>query len=328
MSPPPDLPHASTHLSAGHVLVPLAGLACLLPWVNPAMALVGGVALAVLVGNPYAALTRKHTPRLLSYSVVGLGAAMNLGVVARVGAQGFVYTLVGITATLALGLVLARLLKVPGTTGLLISVGTAICGGSAIAAVVPVVQAREQEASVALGTVFLLNAAALVVFPAVGHALGLGEGAFGLWSALAIHDTSSVVGASLRYGGTHTLEVATTVKLARALWIIPVTLAVGAVHARLHGAAGQGKAKRPWFILGFLAAAALVTFVPALQGPGHAVASVARRALVVTLFLIGVNLTPAALRAVGVRPLLQGVVLWVVVSAATLGAILAGWVQG
>ena len=325
---PPDLPHASTQRTAAHALVPLGALACLLPWVNPAMALVGGVALAVLVGNPYVALTRRHTPRLLAYSVVGLGAAMDLGVVARVGAQGFVYTLVGITATLALGLALARALKVPGTTGLLVSVGTAICGGSAIAAVVPVVQAREQESSVALATVFLLNAAALVVFPAAGHALGLGEGAFGLWSALAIHDTSSVVGAALRYGGAHTLEVATTVKLARALWIIPVTLVVGAVHARRHGgAAGRGAAKRPWFILGFLAAAALVTLVPALQEAGHAVASVARRALVVTLFLIGVNLTPAALRAVGVRPLVQGVVLWVVVSAATLGAILAGWVR-
>jgi uncharacterized integral membrane protein (TIGR00698 family) len=305
----------------GHLLVPLGAALSLLPLVSTGMALVAGIAVALTVGNPYGAVTRRATHRLLALAVVGLGAGMDLRVVAEVGADGVLYTVVGIGVCLLLGRLLARAFGVSREAGLLISIGTAICGGSAIAAVVPVLRPKEQEVSVALGTVFLLNAVALFVFPAVGHGVGLDGARFGLWSALAIHDTSSVVGAALRYG-PEALAVATPVKLARALWIVPLTLAVGAWQRRQGGVALQGKPRWPWFILGFIAAAALVTWVPALQPVGHGVAAVSRQVLVLTLFLIGANLSRSALRAVGVRPLLQGVVLWVGMAGLSLGAIL------
>ena len=307
---------------------------CLLPDVTRARwhalaaweGLVLGAALALLVGNPRPSTTRALTPRLLAGSVVGLGAAMDLRTVAVVGLHGFGYTLVSIGATLCVGLALSRWLDVKRTTALLVSVGTAICGGSAIAAAAPVIGADEEETSVALGIVFLLNAAALLLFPLVGHALGLRERAFGLWAALAVHDTSSVVGAAAGYG-PEALVVATTTKLARALWIVPITLALGAwVRRRGERAPGAARARRPWFILGFVAASALVTFVPALRPAGELVAAVARRALVLTLFLLGLGLSRATLARVGPRPLLQGVLLWIVVGASTLGAIAAGWI--
>jgi uncharacterized integral membrane protein (TIGR00698 family) len=231
---------------------------------------------------------------------------------------------------LALGLWLARKLKVDDDAGLLIAVGTAICGGSAIAAVAPVVRARAQQISVALATVFILNAAALLVFPMIGHAARLGQDAFGLWAALAIHDTSSVVGAGLAYG-PRALEVATTVKLARALWIVPVTLGIGYVDARRRrnqggspAAADAPPVKKPWFIAGFLAMAAMVTWVPALRVPGHWVAFASQRVLVLTLFLIGAGLSRKALKEVGVRPMLQGLALWLVVAAAGLALVRSG----
>ncbi|MCX6546492.1 MAG: putative sulfate exporter family transporter, partial [Acidobacteria bacterium] len=235
------------------------------------------------------------------------------------------YTALSLLLVLALGWWLARLLKVDRDAGLLISVGTAICGGSAIAAVAPVLRAKEQAISVALATVFLLNAVALVVFPAVGQAAGLGQDAFGLWAALAIHDTSSVVGAGLAYG-PRALEVATTVKLARALWIVPLTLGIGWLAARRGGASTDAPPLRPpWFIVGFLAAAALVTYLPALQVPGHLLASAAQRLLVLTLFLIGAGLSREALRTVGFRPFLQGLLLWLIVGTLGLGITKLGW---
>jgi len=256
--------------------------------------------------------------------VVGLGADMNLRAVARAGLHGLGYTTLSITLVLALGWWLARLLKVERDAGLLISVGTAICGGSAIAAVAPVLRAREHEISVALATVFLLNAAALVLFPPLGHLAHLDQEPFGLWAALAIHDTSSVVGAGLAYG-PRALEVATTVKLARALWIVPLTLLLGWWVARRDAAAVDAPpVKQPWFIAGFLAMAALVTFVPALHAPGHLVAAAARRALVLTLFLIGAGLSREALRTVGFRPFLQGLLLWLIVGSLGLGAVKLG----
>jgi uncharacterized integral membrane protein (TIGR00698 family) len=212
--------------------------------------------------------------------------------------------------------------------GALISVGTAICGGSAIAAMVPVLRPKEHEASVALATVFLLNALALFVFPAVGHAVHLSDSQFGLWAALAIHDTSSVVGAAVAWGGK-AVDIATTIKLARALWIVPLTLAAGVWQARRSGPLAsenpeKAKAKRPWFILGFIVAAALVTYVPLLQPAGRFVQACAKQALVVTLFFIGAGLTRASLRAVGARPLVLGVSLWVLVAGASLLAIASG----
>jgi len=316
-------------------LILLLAFFCLLPDV-PALhwhgwpawvGLVAGVLVALTLGNPHAARTRSLTPKLLAWSVVGLGAVMNLRTVAVVGLQGFGYTMVGISLTLLLGFLLGRWFGVRRNTSILVSVGTAICGGSAIAATAPVLRADDEDTSLALATVFLLNAAALLVFPVIGHALHLGQRPFGLWAALAIHDTSSVVGASATYG-QEALVVATTTKLARALWIVPLTLGLGFwISRREHHEAGPVKAKRPWFILGFLGAAALVTFLPALKPAGRVVGEVAKRSLVLTLFLLGLGLSRASLAKVGPRPFFQGLLLWILVGGGTLAGILAGWIR-
>lgn len=304
----------------------LAALFCLTPWCSSAFALILGVVFALTLQNPFASETKSLTPRLLSGSVVGLGAGMNLIAVAHVGAQGIGYTVVTIGLAFAVGLLLGRWLKIERNTSLLITVGTAICGGSAIAAVSPVIRARSHEISVALGIVFLLNALALFVFPVMGHALALTEPQFGLWCALAIHDTSSVVGAAMR-GGPHALVIATTVKLARALWIVPVTLCIGALISQRAEPGVSPKAKRPYFIAGFLIAAALVTFVPGLAPAGHLVNLIAQRVLVLTLFLIGSNLSRDTIRAVGFKPFVQGIGLWIVMASTTLIAITYGWIS-
>lgn len=310
--------------TAGHILLPLAAILVLHPRVSAAMALGLGVFLAVVFGNPYKDRTCSWTHRLLQLSVVALGAGIDLRQVAQAGLSGLGYTAVGIAATLLGGALLGRLLRVPRDTGLLITVGTAICGGSAIAAVAPVVRAKDDEVSVALATVFLLNSVALLIFPPIGHLLQLPEMSFGLWAAVAIHDTSSVVGAALAYG-PQALTLATTVKLARALWIIPLAVGIAAVRAqKARKDAGGGAAppiKRPWFILGFLLAAALFTYLPALQPASAYVTFAAKRGLVLTLLLIGANLSLPALRAVGPRPLLLGLSLWVLVASTSLAVI-------
>ncbi len=314
--------------SVGFWLVPIAGALSLLPQVSAGAALLLGIAVAALAGNPWLPRTRRLTPRLLAASVVGLGAGMNLLQMETVGAQGIRYTMVSIGLTFAVGTLLGRWVRTGRDTSFLITAGTAICGGSAIAALAPAVRAKDEDVSVALGTVFVLNAAALLMFPWIGHRLSLSQSQFGLWSALAIHDTSSVVGATLQYG-RGALEVGTTVKLARALWIVPLTLVAGYVRRMPAGedASAGGKARRPWFILGFLLAAALVTWYPSLQAAGHGVESLARRLLVLTLFLIGTNMTAATIRRVGARPFVQGLVLWMLVAGATLGAIELGWIR-
>jgi len=301
----------------------LGAALALAPFTTAAAGLLGGALLGLTLGNPKAKATSVWTHRFLPLAVIGLGAQMNLIAVARAGLHGLGITALSIAVVMTLGLWLGRRFKVEGDVGLLITVGTAICGGSAIAAVAPVVRAKANQVSVALATVFLLNAAALLVFPPIGHAVGLGQEPFGLWAALAIHDTSSVVGAGLAYG-PRALEVATTVKLARALWIVPLTLFIGYLDARRRRLAGGEEdadavpVKKPWFIGGFLAMAALVTWLPALRTPGHWVAFGAQRLLVLTLFLIGAGLSRKALREVGLRPLLQGLVLWVLVCVAGL----------
>jgi uncharacterized integral membrane protein (TIGR00698 family) len=319
-------------MAARRALVVLLALATLTPWVSPAAALCLGMGLSLALGCTLPEAGKAWAPRLLQLSIVGLGGMTELHVVARVGARGAGHTLVSIALTMALGGLLGRALRVGRDTSLLVSSGTAICGGSAIAAVAAVIRAPAPEASVALATVFLLNAAALLVFPWVGHLLSLSEHEFGLWSALAIHDTSSVVGAASHYG-PRALETATAVKLARALWIVPLCLGLGALRAREGGGAARAgggapaaKAPRPWFIAGFVAVAALVTWVPALAPAGQAVAALARRGLVLSLFLFGCGLTRRSLSAVGVRPLLQGALLWLAVSGATVAAIRAGWI--
>ncbi|MEO6954338.1 MAG: putative sulfate exporter family transporter [Polyangia bacterium] len=297
----------------------LLGLASL--FVSPALALLAGIAYAIVFGNRFAHRTRLFAHRSLTWSVVGLGAGMNLAVVARVGLHGLGYTVVGIGLALSLGTLLGRKIGVGKDVSLLVTVGTAICGGSAIAAVAPVVRAKEEDVSMALVTIFLLNAVALLVFPVVGHALAMKQDAFGLWCALAIHDTSSVVGAASQYG-TRALEVATAAKLARALWIVPVTFAISLARAR--GGESTAAPKRPWFIAGFVGIAALVTFVPPLQSVGHLVAAGAHRLLSLTLFLIGLGMSRDALRGLGVRPLVQAVALWLALATLTLLAITTG----
>jgi uncharacterized integral membrane protein (TIGR00698 family) len=294
----------------------------LTPWASAPLALVVGVVFSLGLGNPFATQTKTWQTWLLQASVVGLGAGTNLGVVARVGARGVGMTLVGLSLTVFLALGLARALKTERTTSLLIGVGTAICGGSAIAAVAPAIGAKSHQTSVALAVVFLLNAAALLTFPAVGHWTHLVPEQFGLWSALAIHDTSSVVGASTLFGPV-ALAVGTTVKLARALWMIPLTLVLARVWKREAAQVG-GKPRRPFFILGFVAAAALATYVPGLEAPGKLVAEGARHVLVLTLFLVGASVSRESLKQVGARPLALGVLLWVLVASATLVAILLG----
>jgi uncharacterized integral membrane protein (TIGR00698 family) len=314
-------------------LLILGALLALAPFTSAAVALLGGAAIALTFGNPIHGHTHTWTHRLLPLAVVGLGAEMNLGTVARVGLHGLGYTAISLSLVMGIGLLLGKYLKVDRDAGLLISIGTAICGGSAIAAAAPVLRARPHQVSVALATVFLLNAVALVVFPPIGHMAHLGQDPFGLWAALAIHDTSSVVGAGLAYG-PRALEVATTVKLARALWIVPMTLGIGYMMASRRRKAGMSKAdieaedalpvKKPWFIAGFLLVAALVTWVPVLHTPGHYVAIGAHHVLVLTLFLSGAGLSREALRNVGFRPFLQGVILWLIVASVGLGAVKLG----
>ncbi len=303
-------------------MLPLIALLCLVPHISSPMALLLGVTLALAFGNPYADKTKQITPMLMAISITGLGAGMNLIEIGRVGLQGLSYTALGITMAFLFGTLLNRLLNTDRETSILITAGTAICGGSAIAAVAPVLRAKPHQISVALGTVFLLNAAALFIFPLIGHALNLSEVQFGLWSALAIHDTSSVVGASMQFG-PEALKVGTTVKLARALWIVPMVLVL-AYNERKE--ANSGKIKKPWFILGFVVMAAIVTWIPELQPAGLWVAAAAKRLFVMTLFIIGASFTRQALNSVGLKILIQGVVLWLLVSVGSLAAILSGWI--
>lgn len=335
ISPPVDPatarpPWSPRGLRLGDALLWLGAALCLLPQVSGGVALLGGCALALALGEGAPTAGKRWAHRLMGLSVAGLGAGADLGAVLRVGGSGVLATAAGICFALALGLLLGRLLRVPRDVSTLVSVGTAICGGSAIAAVAPMLRAKPGEVSLALGVVFLLNAVGLFLFPWLGARLGLSQAEFGLWAALAIHDTSSVVGACLRYGAT-ALAVGTLVKLARALWIIPVTAGVGLMLRRREqrgaaAGAAQGAAPRPYFLLGFVVMAALCTYLPGrAYGVGPQLAALARRLLVVTLFLVGSGLSRATLRAVGLRPLVQGVALWTLVAAASLGAIRLGW---
>lgn len=305
------------------ILIPFVSVLVLFPFVSSAMALVAGVSIAILLGNPYP--TKNYTYILLTWSVIGLGAGMNLQTVARVGLQGFGYTILSILFVFLLGFILQRLFRVEEEVSILITVGTAICGGSAIAAVTPVLRAKPHSVSVALGTIFILNALALIIFPGIGHQFHMSERAFGLWSALAIHDTSSVVGATVSYGKI-AAEVGTTVKLTRTLWIVPVALVIGLLK-KADKTESSTPTKKPWFILGFLIAAALVTWIPELQTAGHWVELIARRVLVLTLFFIGLGLSKENLKKVGPRPLILGLTLWLLVMMTSFIAIDFGWIS-
>ncbi len=292
--------------------------------VSPPIALLGGVAFGFAVVHPLRLESAKLAKFLLQASVVALGFGMNVVEVVRAGRSGFLYTAISISVAMALGLLLGRLLGVGGKASYLITAGTAICGGSAIAAISPITLANEEEISVSMGTVFLLNSVALLLFPTIGHLLHLDQNQFGLWAALAIHDTSSVVGAAAAYGG-QALAVGTTVKLARALWIVPVSFITAAFMASMAKRDGEtvrrGGVKMPWFIVMFVAAAAMSSSLPKLHESFMALNHLGKLGLTATLFLIGTSLSRKTLQQVGVRPLVQGVVLWVIVGGASLAAI-------
>jgi uncharacterized integral membrane protein (TIGR00698 family) len=286
---------------------------------SPPLALLAGLAYGLTFVHPYHVDAKRLSKLLLQASVVGLGFGMDLNQIVRVGRSGFLYTACSISFALLLGWGLGRLLHVEKTASFLISTGTAICGGSAIAAIAPILNAGEEAIAVSLGTVFVLNSVALLTFPAIGTALHLTQTQFGLWAALAIHDTSSVVGASAKYG-VLALAVGTTVKLARALWIVP--LSIGTALARK----SKARIHWPWFILFFCLAAVANTYIPLGQPVYPELKRLGVIGLTVTLFLIGTGLSVKTLREVGVRPLVQGVLLWIVVAAGSLALIRCGWI--
>ncbi|WP_276499437.1 YeiH family protein [Pontibacter litorisediminis] len=278
------------------------------------LALFSGIVLGLIFGNPYPAKLSKFTKYALQASVVGLGFGINLYQVVETGLTGFFYTAISLIATMMVGLLLAKLLGVEKKLNHLISAGTAICGGSAIAAVAPAIKASEKEISVALGVVFILNALALFVFPFIGNQLHLSQEQFGVWAAIAIHDTSSVVGAATEFG-EKALEIATTLKLTRALWILPMVLITGFLFK------SEGKASFPKFILFFLVASLFSTFLSGLSEVFGWLTMLARKGLIISLFLTGAGISMSLLRTISIRPFLQGVVLWLVVATGSLLAV-------
>lgn len=294
------------------------GLEAFSSWVTPPVALFVGLAFALLCGQAYPKFNKKVSKKLLQYSVVGLGFGMNLHASLASGKEGMLFTIISVIGTMLLGMFIGRkLLKVNRDTSYLISSGTAICGGSAIAAVGPVIKAKDSDMSVALATIFVLNAIALFIFPVLGNWLGLTQQEFGTWAAIAIHDTSSVVGAGAAYG-EEALQVATTIKLTRALWIIPLALVTSVIFKN-----GGKKINIPWFILWFVVVILINTYLlDSVPEVGKAISGLARKGLIVTMFFIGASLSTDVLKAVGVKPLLQGVLLWVVISVGSLAYIL------
>jgi uncharacterized integral membrane protein (TIGR00698 family) len=288
-------------------------------FVSPPVALALGLAFGLTLPHPYGEEAKKVSKYLLQASVVGLGFGMNLHQVIQAGRSGFVYTMLGISFALLAGMGLGALLGVQRVPAFLISTGTAICGGSAIAAVGPITQATDEEMAVALGTVFVLNSVALLIFPAIGAALKLSQSQFGLWSALAIHDTSSVVGAAAKYGA-EALAIATTVKLARALWIVPLSVGTAVVRG------AKAKIRWPWFIGLFCLAAVCNTYLPAGAHTYAIAVKAAKIGLTATLFLIGSGISVATVKNVGLRPLLQGILLWLLVLVGSLWLIRLGWI--
>lgn len=292
--------------------------------IGPPFALALGLVYGLTVAHPFHTESRHLSKLLLQASVVCLGFGMNLNEVVHAGRSGFFYTAISILFVMTLGIALGKMLLVGKRQSMLISVGTAICGGSAIAAMGPVLQANEEEMTVSLGTVFVLNSVALLLFPFIGWSLHLSQTQFGLWSALAIHDTSSVVGAGARYGAT-ALAVGTTVKLARALWIVPLAIATAMLKK------SKAKVQWPWFILYFCIAAVAASYLPhwvPQSGPLFSgLNRLGRAGLTVVLFLIGTGISKQTLRQVGARPLVQGILLWIAVATASLWAIHAGLIS-
>lgn len=291
-------------------------LIALTPFITPAVALFMGLAFALLAGQPYPTFSKKTSKYLLQFSVVGLGFGMNLFDSLQSGKEGMLFTIVSVFTVLFSGVFLGRKLMINRKTAYLISAGTAICGGSAIAAVAPVVKANDNEMSMSLGTIFILNAIALFIFPPIGRLLEMTQEQFGMWAAIAIHDTSSVVGAGAAYG-EKALEIATMVKLTRALWIVPVTI-VTMLLFKQKGA----KLSLPWFIFFFVLAMIANTFLPIPTEVSSLIVWLAKKGLTVTLFLIGAGLSRSVIKQVGIRPMIQGIILWIFNGLISLGVIM------
>ena len=282
------------------------------PLFTSPLALLAGLVVGLMVGNPFPVASAKGSKYILQTAVVGLGFGINLYQVTETGLYGLVYTFASLTLTMALGFALGRTFGITPKLTHLISAGTAICGGSAIAAVAPAIKASAKEISVTLSVVFILNALALFIFPEIGYSLQLTQKQFGTWSAIAIHDTSSVVGAASRYGD-EALQLATTLKLTRALWIVPLVLVSGVMFKT-----ESKKVSIPAFILLFIVASVLVTFVPALSAVTPFILFAAKKALLLSLFLIGANLNMATIRSISARPFYQGFILWILVASSSL----------
>jgi len=302
-------------ITTREVIFLLAVVFCLSPLISPPIALLMGLIIAQFIGHPYLHLNHKATHILLQISVVGLGFGMNVTNALKAGKEGILFTIVSIIGTLVIGFFMGKFLKIEKKTSYLISTGTAICGGSAIAAISPVIKAEEKQISVALGTIFILNSVALFLFPFIGHQLLLSQSQFGMWCAIAIHDTSSVVGAASKYG-PQALEIATTVKLARALWIIPVAFLSTFIFKNK-----GSKIKIPYFIGLFVLAMIANTYIPFVQQYNHYLTNFAKAGLTLTLFLIGCGLNRKTISSVGFKPLIQGVILWIIIASAALWAV-------
>ncbi len=307
------------HFTLQQVLFLSIASCSLTPWVSPPIALTSGMGVALTIQNPFLHTSRWLARQLLQLCVILLGFGMDLAIVLQAGQTGATFAAISIGMTLAIGYWLGAWLKIPVKISILISAGTAICGGSAIAAVATVVGAAEQEISIAIGTVFLLNAAALYIFPLLGHGLHLSPDQFGIWAGIAIHDISSVVGAA-SYFDTASLDIATAVKLSRTLWIVPISLIFSFLFQRQQ--TRRTRVRIPWFIGLFLLASLARTFVPNVVNWSPALTQFSEAGLKLTLFLIGTGLSLQALKAVGWRPIAQGIVLWVVISISSLGTIL------
>ena len=293
----------------------LLAFICLTPWISPPIALFLGLAFALTLGSPFPVFTKKASKYLLQIAVIGLGFGMNLHESLKAGTDGILFTIISVVSVIIIGILVGKFYKVDKVTSYLISSGTAICGGSAIAAVGPIVRADESQMSVSLATVFVLNAIALFIFPTIGHWLNLSQIQFGTWAAIAIHDTSSVVGAGSAYG-EEALKVATTVKLTRALWIIPLS-----IFTTFYFKSKGDKLYIPWFILFFIIAMLLNTYLNIPTKVTSSIVAVSRQCLTLTLFFIGAGLSRKTLQNVGSKPLLLGISLWIFIGLVSLAFI-------
>lgn len=291
-------------------------IVCGMPFISPAIALFLGLLFAFVADHPFPKFSKKSSKYLLQFSVVGLGFGMNLHESLQTSKDGMIFTVFSVVAVMLLGIFLGKKMMINKKTSYLISSGTAICGGSAIAAVAPVVKADDHEISISLGTIFILNAIALFIFPPIGHLLQLTQEQFGMWAAIAIHDTSSVVGAGAAYG-EKALEIATMVKLTRALWIIPLTFVTMFIFRQK-----DAKISIPWFILLFVLAMVVNTFFDFSETLSNSIVWLAKKGMTITLFLIGSGLSATVIKQVGIKPIIQGVALWIFIAVISLGVIL------